>query len=200
MIDSNHHFEPPGAPMESRDTADTLDFATPAAWESWLTDNHASSTGVWLKIAKKNSGSTTITITEALDGALCYGWIDSNRRSLDSSHYLQRYSPRRPKSPWSQVNVTKAETLIAAGRMRSPGFAAIAAAESDGRWSSAYAPQRTATTPPDLAAALSENPTARTRFANLDRTARYSLFLRLMKATPTTRPTQLTRIMAQLSD
>ncbi|WP_431956188.1 YdeI/OmpD-associated family protein [Nocardia lijiangensis] len=156
-------------------------FADSADWESWLAANHDGSTGVWLKIAKKHAAGATITITEALDGALCYGWIDSHRRGLDDDHYLQRYSPRRSKSPWSQVNVDKVEALTAAGRMREPGLAAVRAARADGRWSAAYERQRTATIPDDLAAALARNPRARVRFDGLDRTGQYALFLRLMK-------------------
>jgi uncharacterized protein YdeI (YjbR/CyaY-like superfamily) len=105
-----------------------------AEWEAWLADHHTLQSGVWLKIAKKGSGLASITIPEALDVALCYGWIDGQRRSLDDRHYLQKYTPRRRRSAWSKANVQKAEALIAAGRMRGPGMAAIAAAKADGRW------------------------------------------------------------------
>ncbi len=182
------------------DETGILDCADLGQWEEWLAVNHSRADDVWLKIAKKGGGGNTISNAEALDGALCFGWIDSHRRGLDADHYLQRYSPRRPKSPWSQVNVAKAEALIAAGRMRSPGSAAIAAARSDGRWQAAYAPQRTATCPADLSAALSESSCARDRFDQLDRTARYALFLRLMKSrTSAERATQLRRIVMELS-
>ncbi|WP_281877067.1 YdeI/OmpD-associated family protein [Nocardia sputorum] len=177
-----------------------LTCADVAQWEEWLAANHDHAADVWLKIAKKGAAGRTISNGEALDGALCFGWIDSHRRGLDADHYLQRYSPRRPESPWSQINVGKAEALIAAGRMRTPGFAAIAAARSDGRWQAAYAPQRTAACPDDLTAALSENPCARDTFDQLDRTARYALLLRLMKSRkPAERATQLRRIVAELS-
>ncbi|MGY1947901.1 YdeI/OmpD-associated family protein [Nocardia asiatica] len=169
-------------------------------WESWLAANHDRAAAVWLRIAKKGARGTTISIAEALDGALCFGWIDSHRRGLDADHYLQRYSPRRPNSPWSQVNVAKAEALIAAGRMRAPGFAAIAAARADGRWSAAYERQRTATCPADLRDALSLNPRAQNTFEQLDRTARYAYFLRLMKTrTPAGRADQLRRMIAELA-
>ncbi|MCP2299086.1 Uncharacterized conserved protein YdeI, YjbR/CyaY-like superfamily, DUF1801 family [Nocardia amikacinitolerans] len=168
--------------MNQLDGTEIHTFADSARWEAWLAANHDRSTGVWLKIAKKNAASATITIAEALDGALCYGWIDSHRRALDADHYLQRYSPRRPKSPWSQVNVEKVEALVGAGRMREPGLAAVRAARADGRWDAAYERQRTATIPDDLAAALDGNPRARGRFDQLDRTGQYALFLRLMKA------------------
>ncbi|MGY1978036.1 YdeI/OmpD-associated family protein [Nocardia gipuzkoensis] len=186
--------------MNQLDGTDILTCVEVAEWEEWLAANHHRAAGVWLKIAKKGAAGTTITITEALDGALCFGWIDSHRRGLDADHYLQRYSPRRPKSPWSQVNVGKAEALIATGRMRTPGFAAIAAAQSDGRWSAAYAPQRTATCPADLRDALGANPPARNSFDQLDRTAQYAYFLRLMKArTSTERADQLRRMVTELA-
>ncbi|MFI7004353.1 YdeI family protein [Nocardia sp. NPDC050175] len=117
--------------MESID-AGSVRFPDVAHWESWLADRHDESTGVWLVIAKK--GADGLTIGEALDVALCYGWIDSHRKGLDEQYYLQRYSPRRTKSPWSRINVGKAEALIAAGRMRPPGLLAIRAAEANGRW------------------------------------------------------------------
>ncbi|NQE66212.1 hypothetical protein NG2371_00653 [Nocardia gamkensis] len=186
--------------MGQLDEAGILVCVDVAQWEEWLAANHHRAADVWLKIAKKGAAGRTISNGEALDGALCFGWIDSHRRVLDADHYLQRYSPRRSKSPWSQVNVAKAEALIAAGRMRAPGSAAIAAARSDGRWQAAYAPQRTATCPGDLTAALTENTRARARFDQLDRTARYAVFLRLMKArTSAERATQLRRIVAELS-
>ncbi|WP_107654958.1 YdeI/OmpD-associated family protein [Nocardia suismassiliense] len=182
--------------MESID-AGSLRFPDAAHWESWLADHHDDSAGVWLLIAKK--GAEGITIGEALDVALCYGWIDSHRKGFDDQHYLQRYSPRRPKSPWSQVNVEKAEALIAAGRMRAAGLAAIRAAEADGRWAAAYQRQRDATVPADLAAALAGDERAQAQFELLDRTRQYALFLRLMKArTPAGRATQLDQIVASL--
>lgn len=175
--------------------------ADAAEWEAWLAANHDRATEVWVKIAKKGAPDTTITLSEALDGALCYGWIDSIRRSLDEHHYVQRYSPRRPRSPWSQVNVARVEALMAAGRMRAPGLAVVEAARADGRWEAAYASQREATVPEDLAAALARNPSARERFEALDRTGQYALMLRLMKSrTQVQRENQLRRIMVELGD
>ena len=175
-------------------------FADAARWESWLADHHERKTGVWVKIAKKGSGETSVALAEALDVALCYGWIDSQRKAYDEDHYLQRYSPRRPNGSWSRVNVDKVEALIAAGRMRDPGLAAILAAQADGRWDAAYQSQRNATVPHDLAAALARNERARDRFELLDRTHRYALFLRLVKAkTPGNRAVHLRRIIASLS-
>lgn len=186
--------------MDSLDGADIVAFADAAQWEAWLADHHERAAGVWVKIAKKGSGRASVTITEALDVALCFGWIDSQRKPCDDDHYLQRYTPRRPKSAWSQVNVAKVEALVAAGRMREPGHAAIDAAKADGRWDAAYASQRNATIPDDLAAALAADDRARARFDRLDRTQQYALYLRLMKArTPATRAVHLRRIVESLS-
>jgi uncharacterized protein YdeI (YjbR/CyaY-like superfamily) len=186
--------------MNMLDGEEIIAFADAGQWESWLADHHDARTGVWVKIAKKSSGTTSVTLTEALDVALCYGWIDSQRKGYDEHHYLQRYSPRRPNSSWSQVNVDKAKALIAAGRMREPGLAAIRAAEVDGRWEGAYESQRSATVPHDLAAALARDERARARFERLDRTHQYALFLRLMRAkTARNRAVQLERIIASLS-
>lgn len=187
--------------METPNATHILDLTDGAQWESWLAEHHdLRPDGVWVRIAKKGSGTTTVTLPEALDVALCYGWIDSQRKPYDGAHYLQRYSPRRPRSSWSRVNVEKVEALIAAGRMREPGFAAIRAAKADGRWDAAYESQRSARVPDDLASALAGNERARGRFERLDRTGQYTLFLRLMKArTPESRAVQLQRIIASLS-
>ncbi|MFI9510287.1 YdeI family protein [Nocardia sp. NPDC052566] len=188
-----------GDHREMLDGAEVFTFADAGAWESWLAGAHERADGAWLRIAKKGSGRTTITLAAAAEIGLCYGWIDSQRKTYDADHYLQRYSPRRPASSWSRVNVDKAEALIAAGRMRAPGFAVIAAAKADGRWDAAYASQRTATVPPDLAAALAADVRAREHFDRLDRTRQYALLLRLMKArTADARAGQLRQIVASL--
>ncbi|MER5624815.1 hypothetical protein ABT061_27660 [Streptosporangium sp. NPDC002544] len=114
-----------------------MHFANAGRWESWLAEHHGSEGGVWLKIAKKGSTETLITIEQALEVALCYGWIDSHRRSYDRHCFLQRYSRRRKGSHWSRVNVEHVEALAAAGRMRPPGLAEVAAAQADGRWATA---------------------------------------------------------------
>jgi uncharacterized protein YdeI (YjbR/CyaY-like superfamily) len=111
-----------------------LAFASQAEWEAWLEANHASASGVWVKVAKTGSGVETVTIPEALESALCYGWIDSQRRTLDERYFLQRYSPRTRRSSWSRINREKAEQLMAAGRMTPAGLAAVEAARRDGRW------------------------------------------------------------------
>jgi uncharacterized protein YdeI (YjbR/CyaY-like superfamily) len=174
--------------------------ADAAEWESWLAAHHDDSPGgVWLLIAKRGSRRPSVTIGEALDVALCYGWIDSQRRRHDADFYLQRYSPRRARSPWSRLNVERVEALAAAGRMREPGRAEVAAARADGRWAAAYAPQRDAEIPPELAAALEDNERARLAYDRLDRTGRYAVALPIMKATtPATREGRLRKAIASL--
>jgi uncharacterized protein YdeI (YjbR/CyaY-like superfamily) len=170
-----------------------------AAWESWLDDHHRDSRGVWLKIAKKGAKGASLTISDALDVALCYGWIDSQRKGYDAAHYLQRYSPRRPRSPWSRLNLERAEALIDAGRMRAPGLAEVAAAKADGRWAAAYEPQRNAGVPADLAVALEQNERARTAYERLDKTGRYLVALPILKATtPAMRASRLQKAISAL--
>ncbi|MET1032916.1 MAG: OmdA domain containing protein, partial [Candidatus Saccharimonadales bacterium] len=123
-----------------------------AEWEQWLAKNYTRHDGVWLKIAKKSSGIRSVTHMESLDGALCCGWIDGQGMPYDETYYLQKYTPRRPKSQWSKVNVAKVEALIAAGRMQEPGLSEINAAKTDGRWEAAYAPMSELTAPDDFAA------------------------------------------------
>jgi uncharacterized protein YdeI (YjbR/CyaY-like superfamily) len=179
---------------------EALRFETAEQWEAWLASHHDSAADAWLKIAKKGAGEASVTIREALDVALCYGWIDSHRKAYDASYYLQRYSRRRPTSEWSKVNVDRVEELTAAGRMRAPGLAEVAAAKADGRWDAAYASQRTAEVPPDLAAALADQPAARAAFEALGKTDRYLLILQLLKArTPETRAARLQKIMATMT-
>lgn len=119
-------------------------FADADAWDAWLAANHERQEGVWIRMAKKASGITSVTHPDAIDVALCWGWIDGQRKGLDATWFLQKFTPRRTRSLWSRVNVAKAEALIAAGRMRPPGLAEIERAKADGRWDAAYEAQRTA--------------------------------------------------------
>ena len=177
-----------------------LDLPDPAAWESWLAEHHQERSEAWLRIAKRHSGLTSVTIAEALDVALCFGWIDGQRKALDDRSYLQRYTPRRPRSSWSQVNVGKVEALLAAGRMQPAGLAEVDAAKSDGRWDAAYEPQRTAEVPPDLAAALSGDARANAAFDRLGRSGRYQVILALLKArSPEIREKALARAIERLA-
>jgi uncharacterized protein YdeI (YjbR/CyaY-like superfamily) len=182
------------------DGEEALAFEDAAQWESWLADHHDRADSAWLKIAKKGSGKASLTIREALDVALCFGWIDSQRKAYDESYYLQRYSRRRPTGSWSRVNVDRVEELIAAGRMRASGLAEVSAAKADGRWEGAYESQRTATVPPDLATALAGNAQARRAFEALSKTERYAVILQLLKArTPEARAARLQKAIATLA-
>jgi uncharacterized protein YdeI (YjbR/CyaY-like superfamily) len=174
-------------------------FPDAAAWEAWLAEHHGTAPDAWLKIAKKGSGVASVTAAQALEVALCYGWIDGHRKALDERYFLQRYSPRRKRSSWSRVNVERVEALTAAGRMRPAGLAEVAAAKADGRWDAAYAAQRDIAVPPDLAEALAADPKAAARFEALGKTARYQLILPLLKArTPAGRASRLQKAMDDL--
>ncbi|MFC8797775.1 YdeI family protein [Promicromonospora sp. NPDC057138] len=178
---------------------EVLELADVGAWEAWLEAHHGDDGEAWLRIAKLRSPLEVIRIGDALDGALCFGWIDGRRQGLDGDSFLQRYSPRRPRSPWSKVNRAKAEALIAAGRMRPAGLAQIEAARADGRWDRAYEPQRTAAVPAELAAALTAHPAAQAAFDSLGRSEQYALFLPLLKApTPRSREQIVARVLAEL--
>ena len=175
-------------------------FRTPAAFEAWLRSNHDRETEIWVKIHKKDSGLPTVTYAQALDVALCWGWIDGIRKSLDEQSFLQRFSPRTPKSIWSQVNRDHVARLIAAGRMTSHGQRQVDAAKADGRWDAAYAPMRSVTVPDDLRAAIDANPRARKTFATLGRQNLFSLAFRTnnMK-TPAGRAKKIAELVAMLA-
>jgi uncharacterized protein YdeI (YjbR/CyaY-like superfamily) len=175
-------------------------FSTPAALERWLEESHDSADGVWLKIAKKGAGKRSVTYAEALELALCFGWIDSQKRGFDATYFLQRFTPRRPGGRWSKINREKAEALIVAGRMRPAGLAEVEAAKADGRWEAAYEGQRTAKVPPDLQRELDANPTAREFFEGLDSANRYAILYRLDEAKkPETRERRLRKFVAMLA-
>ena len=177
-----------------------LRFATPRAFETWLRKNHASSDGVWLLLAKAGADERTVTYAEAVEVALCYGWIDAQKKSLDTHHWLQRFTPRRVRSLWSKTNRAKAETLIQSGRMQPSGMAEVDRARSDGRWDAAYEGARTAVVPPDLQAALDARPEARAFFAGLDRANRYAVLWRVQTATrPETRSKRIETLVAMLA-
>ncbi len=158
---------------------ETLRFADGAAWEQWLAKNFDKSDGLWLAIAKKESGEQSLTHHEALDVALCYGWIDGVRYGLDDKYFLQGFSPRRPRSIWSQINRDKVAALTAAGRMRPPGQIAVDRAKANGRWAAAYAGQKTIQVPDDLAAALAKSAKATAFFATLSGQNRFAIIFRV---------------------
>jgi uncharacterized protein YdeI (YjbR/CyaY-like superfamily) len=150
-----------------------------AAWETWLETNHTDPTGLWLKISKKGSAIASITYDEALDTALCFGWIDGQKKSHDVDHFLQRFTPRRKRSMWSQRNCAKVAVLVEAGRMRPAGQAEIDAAKADGRWEKAYSSSSLMEVPDDFQSALDRNKKAKTFFDGLGKTKRYAFLWRI---------------------
>jgi uncharacterized protein YdeI (YjbR/CyaY-like superfamily) len=178
----------------------TLPFASAAAWEAWLEREHARAPGAWVQIAKQGTGIATVTYAEALDVALCFGWIDGQKRSFDATWFLQRFTPRKRGSKWSRINTGHVERLAAAGRMRPAGLAQVEAARADGRWAAAYDGQSSATVPPDLQAALDANPAAAAFFATLRGANRYAILYRVQDAKrPETRARRIDRFVAMLA-
>ncbi|WP_242454482.1 YdeI/OmpD-associated family protein [Bailinhaonella thermotolerans] len=184
--------------MEELNGLEILGFEKAAQWEEWLAANEENTAGVWVKIAKK--GVPGVSRDEALDAALCHGWIDGQAKSYDERFYLQKFSQRRRRSVWSKVNVAKVAALTEAGRMRPRGLAEVEAAKADGRWDAAYDSPATAEVPPDLAAALEANDEARAFFETLSKSDRYIILLRLATALkPATREARLKRMIATLA-
>jgi uncharacterized protein YdeI (YjbR/CyaY-like superfamily) len=157
-------------------------FADAEEWSTWLASRHQSSLGVWLKIAKKASNTTSITYAEAVEVALAWGWIDGQKGKLDEKWWLQRFTPRGSRSIWSKINREKALALIAAGKMMPSGLAEVERAKQDGRWERAYESQSRASVPEDLEAALAKNPRAQKFFATLDSRNRYAVLFRVQHA------------------
>jgi uncharacterized protein YdeI (YjbR/CyaY-like superfamily) len=168
--------------MESSKELPIIGFVTQQDWEAWLAEHYADPTGIWLKIAKKATGTQSISYAEALEGALCYGWIDGQKAAFDEQYWLQKFTPRRPKSVWSQINRDKANALIEAGRMQPSGLRQVELAQVDGRWDAAYAGQSGATVPDDLQEALDKNPLARDFFLTLNSVNRYATIFRVQTA------------------
>ncbi|OCS49792.1 YdeI/OmpD-associated family protein [Ralstonia pickettii] len=156
-----------------------LTFTSQQAWEAWLETNGETAAGVWLRIAKRTAEDSTVSYAEALESALCYGWIDGQKQAENAHYWLQRFTPRTTKSIWSKINTTKAEALIAAGRMRPAGLRAVELAKRDGRWEAAYSSASTSTVPDDLQQALGANPKAKQFFATLNSQNRYAILFRI---------------------
>jgi uncharacterized protein YdeI (YjbR/CyaY-like superfamily) len=159
-----------------------LEFADRDAWASWLRQNHDSSPGLWLKFAKKGAPRATLTQSEAIEAALCFGWIDGQLGRVDEHFYRQRFTHRRPRSKWSQINRERATELIERGLMHDGGLEEVEKAKADGRWEAAYEPQSTASVPDDFARALAANPVAREFFATLTGVRRYAFLYRIADA------------------
>jgi len=182
------------------DDLPVLSFASQADFEAWLEEHHATAPGLWIRIAKKASGIPTVTAAEAIESCLCFGWIDGQRRAGDDTTFLQRYTPRRPRSKWSKINRAKAEELIAEGRMRPAGLAEVRRAQEDGRWEAAYDSPATIGVPEDLQRALDAEPRAKAEFERLDSTNRYAILYRLHDAKrPETRARRLETFVAMLA-
>lgn len=178
-----------------------IPFESEAAWEGWLEQNHASSPGLWLKIAKKGSGHVSVDYAGALDVALCFGWIDGQKNKFDDEYWLQKFTPRRARSKWSKINREKVERLIAEGRMREAGLAEIEAAKADGRWDAAYDSQSKITVPDDLQAALDANPDAKAFFDTLNSANRYAILYRVHEAKrPETRQRRIDNFITMLNN
>ena len=175
-------------------------FKSEDAFAKWLESHHTKSRGIWLRIAKKDSGLSSVTYAQALDVALCYGWIDGQKRPYDETTWLQRFTPRSPRSVWSKINTGKVQTLIESGRMRPAGLAAVESAKADGRWESAYQPSKNAEIPADLQAALDANPKARAFFETLRGANRYAVIYRVSTAKkPETRARRIADFVERLA-
>jgi uncharacterized protein YdeI (YjbR/CyaY-like superfamily) len=177
-----------------------LAFADRRAWAAWLAAEHASSDGIWVRLAKKGSGIPSVTYAEAVEVALAWGWIDGQARREDDAWYRQRFTPRRQRSLWSRINCDKALALIAAGEMQPPGLAEVERARRDGRWAAAYDSPRQAAVPDDLSTALGKNRRAATFFATLDARNRYAVLHRIQTAVrPETRARRIAQLVEMLA-
>jgi uncharacterized protein YdeI (YjbR/CyaY-like superfamily) len=178
-----------------------IPFASRDAWGAWLEENHATSDGLWLKFAKKSSGIETVSFAEALDVALCYGWIDSQAGAFDERYWLQRFTPRRPRSKWSKRNRARATKLIEEGRMKPAGLREVERARADGCWEAAYDAQSTAAVPEDFRRELEKNEEAREFFATLNSQNRYAILHPIQDARrPETRARRIEKYVAMLRD
>ena len=187
--------------MNAKPDLPIIPFASRDAWGAWLEGQHATSDGLWLKFAKKYSGLETVTYDQAVEIALCYGWIDGQVRSFDQDYYLQRFTPRRPRSKWSKINHQKATKLIERGEMKPAGLQEVERAKADGRWDAAYDAPSTATVPEDLKRALGKNEIAREFFATLDRRNRYTILYQIQDAKrPETRARRIAKYVAMLAE
>jgi uncharacterized protein YdeI (YjbR/CyaY-like superfamily) len=185
--------------MKNSDTLPIKSFETQQNWEEWLKEHHAETQGVWLKIAKKEASTLSVTYAEALDSALCYGWIDGQKAAFDDKYWLQKFTPRAAKSIWSKVNCNKAEALIAEGRMQPAGLRQVELAKADGRWERAYESQSKITIPDDFQRALDNNPKARDFFNTLDSANRYAFLYRIQAAKkPETRSAKIQKFVEML--
>jgi uncharacterized protein YdeI (YjbR/CyaY-like superfamily) len=182
-----------------KDNLPVLPFASQRDWEAWLKKHHSDTTGIWLKIAKKDTGIPSVTYSEGLDGALSYGWIDGQKAPLDDRYWLQKFTPRRSKSGWSKINCDRATSLIGQGKMKPPGQRQVDLAKADGRWDSAYDSQSKSTVPADLQKELDKHPEAARFFATLNSVNRYAILYRIQTAKkPETRAARIEKFVGML--
>jgi uncharacterized protein YdeI (YjbR/CyaY-like superfamily) len=187
--------------MTTRADLPVMPFASRDAWAAWLEEQHAASDGLWLKFAKKGSGLDSVTYAEAVEVALCYGWIDGQVRKFDQDYYLQRFTPRRARSKWSKINRQKATELIERGEMKPAGLREVERARADGRWDAAYDAPSTAQVPDDLLRELEKNEPAREFFETLDGRNRYAILYQIQDAKrPETRARRIEKYVAMLSE
>ncbi|KIF83114.1 YdeI/OmpD-associated family protein [Noviherbaspirillum autotrophicum] len=178
-----------------------LTFASQEEWETWLERNGSASSGAWLRLAKKSADQATVSYAQALESALCYGWIDGQKQAESEHYWLQRFTPRTAKSIWSKINKEKAEALVASGRIRPAGMLEINRAKQDGRWDAAYASASNSTVPDDLQHALDANPKAKKFFATLNSKNRYAILFRVQNAKkPETRARKIVQFIEMLSN
>lgn len=186
--------------MRKTDTLPVISFDTQHDWEVWLEENHASARGIWLKIAKKDTGARSVSYAQALESALCYGWIDGQKAGFDEQYWLQKFTPRGPRSIWSKVNREKAMALIAEGKIQPAGLQQVELAKADGRWDSAYASQSTISIPDDLQTELDNDAEARAFFSTLDSANRYAILWRIHTAKkPQTRAARIRKFVDMLA-
>ncbi len=186
--------------MKKADNFSIISFATQQDWEAWLKEHHSELRGVWLKIAKKEAGIPSVSYAEALEGALCYGWIDGQKASFDEQYWLQKFTPRGSKSIWSKVNCDKATLLLASERMQPAGRRQVELAKADGRWEAAYESQSKMTIPDDFQRELDNNQKANEFFATLNSVNRYAILFRIHTAKkPETRSARIRKFIEMLS-
>lgn len=187
--------------MEIKGNLPVIHFESRKEWETWLKKNHADSDGLWIKLSKKDSGIDSVSYQEALDVALCYGWIDGQKGAFDDKFWLQRFTRRGTRSKWSKINREKATELIAQGKMKASGLREVELAKGDGRWDQAYESQRTITVPEDLQQKLDEHPRALQFFTSLDSANRYAILYRIHDAKkPETRARRIEKFVAMLDE
>jgi uncharacterized protein YdeI (YjbR/CyaY-like superfamily) len=185
--------------MKRADDLPIIPFATQQDWEAWLEEHHADAKGIWLKFAKKEAGIASVSYMEAVESALCYGWIDAQKASFDEQYWLQKFTPRSPKSVWSKVNRDKATALIESGRMRPAGLRQVELAKANGRWDAAYESQSKISVPDDFQRELDNNPQAQEFFNTLNSVNRYAILYRIQTAKkPETRAARIQKFIAML--